>query len=44
MRSIQLTGAVDARNIEASLKDGVLELTVPKPKKVEQQTITITSG
>ena len=44
VRSIQLSGAVDAKNITASLKDGVLELTVPKPKKVEHQTISIKAG
>ena len=44
VRSIQLSGAVDAKNISASLKDGVLELTVPKPKKIEQHTISIKAG
>ena len=43
VRSIQLTGAIDAANIVANLKDGVLELHVPKPAKVERQTIAITS-
>ena len=41
VRSIQLSGAVDAKNIKASLKEGVLELTVPKPSKVQRQTIAI---
>ena len=43
VRSIQLGGTIDADNITANLKDGVLELTVPKPKKVERQTISITT-
>ena len=43
VRSIQLSGSIDADNITANLKDGVLELTVPKPKKVERQTISITT-
>lgn len=43
VRSIQMGGAIDADNISANLKDGVLELTVPKPKKVERQTISITT-
>lgn len=43
VRSIQLSGAIDADNIKAALKDGVLEVTVPKPKKVEQKEIAISS-
>ena len=42
VRSIQLGGAIDGDNISASLKNGVLELTLPKPSKVERKTISIT--
>ena len=41
VRSIQLGGAIDSDNIKASLKNGVLELTLPKPGKVERKTISI---
>ena len=42
LRSIQLGGAIDGDKIAASLKNGVLELTLPKPDKVERKTIAIT--
>ena len=41
VRSIQLSRVVDAKNIKAKMTDGVLELTVPKPKKVEAHSINI---
>lgn len=44
VRSIHMSGAIDADRITAHLSDGVLELTMPKPSKVERKTIDITSG
>lgn len=41
VRSIQLAGTYDANKISASLQSGVLEVTVPKPRKSEPRTIKI---
>ncbi len=41
VRSIQLSSVVDAKNIKAKMTDGVLELTVPKPSKVEAHSISV---
>lgn len=41
VRSIHMSGAINSDKIAAQLKDGVLELTMPKPSKVERKTITI---
>ena len=41
VRSIQLGGAIDAANISASLKNGVLVVTLPKPNRVERKHIDI---
>ena len=41
VRSIHLSGAIKADSIKANLKDGVLELTMPKPSRIEKKTIEI---
>ena len=40
-RSIGLPAAVDDTNAKASMKDGMLELTLPKREKSKRHTITI---
>ena len=40
-RSLTLPAGVEAAKIEASLTDGVLELTVPKPEQSKPQRIAI---
>jgi HSP20 family protein len=42
-RSFQLPSIVDRDNIKAKLKDGVLEVKLPKTKKNEPRSITIES-
>jgi HSP20 family protein len=42
-RSFQLPSIVDRNNIKAKLKDGVLEVKLPKTKKNESRSITIES-
>ena len=41
VRSLHLSGAIKADSITANLKDGVLELIMPKPSRVEKKTISI---
>jgi HSP20 family protein len=41
-RAVSLPPGVDAEKIKATTKDGVLEVTVPLPKEVERQPVTIT--
>lgn len=45
-RSLALPKGVSADQIEASCEDGVLEVTIPRPKEAERQKVTIkpTSG
>lgn len=40
-RSYRLADGVDAQAIEASLSDGVLELSIPKPEKAKPVTIEV---
>lgn len=40
-RSITLPGAVDASNTAASLKNGILEITLPKVESSKRRTITV---
>lgn len=40
-RSITLPGAVDASNTKASLKNGILEITLPKVESSKRRTITV---
>ena len=44
MRTLHLSGSVDPANIAASLNDGVLELTISKPKKTASKKIEIGIG
>jgi HSP20 family protein len=41
-RSMTLPQGVSSDQIEASCKDGVLEVTIPRPKEAERQKVTIT--
>ena len=41
-RSMALPPGVEAKNIEAKTHDGVVEVTIPLPKKAEKETVTIT--
>jgi HSP20 family protein len=41
-RSVALPKGVTADQVEASCKDGVLEVSFPKPKKEERKAVTIT--
>lgn len=41
-RSLPLPSGVDAEQIKASTKDGVLEVSVPLPKREEKKAIEIT--
>jgi HSP20 family protein len=40
-RSIRLTAEVDAQNIKASHKDGILTITLPKSEKAKEKQIKI---
>ena len=41
VRSLELSGPIDANNISAKCKDGVLTLTIPKTAKSETQTVEV---
>ena len=41
-RSMALPAGVDAKNITASPRDGVVEVTIPLPKEATKETVTIT--
>jgi HSP20 family protein len=41
-RSMTLPKGVSADQIEASCKDGMLEVTIPRPKEAQRQKVTIT--
>jgi HSP20 family protein len=41
-RSMALPAGVDAKNITASTRDGVVEVTIPLPKEATKETVTIT--
>jgi HSP20 family protein len=41
-RSVTLPKGVDADKVEATCKDGVVEVTFPKPQKEERKAVTIT--
>lgn len=40
-RSVMLPGAVDASNTKASLKNGILEITLPKVESSKRRNITV---
>jgi HSP20 family protein len=40
-RSIRLTAEVDAQNVKASHKDGILTITLPKSEKAKEKQIKI---
>ena len=44
VRSLQVSGEVDPDNIKANFRDGILELTIAKPKKAEAKTVQISVG
>lgn len=44
VRSLELGEAVDGTHISASYRDGILALTIPKPKRPEAQRIDIKVG
>jgi HSP20 family protein len=44
MRQIPLPSAVDANNVKAVLKDGILELTLPKAAQEEAKKIAVAAG
>ncbi|MGI9302248.1 MAG: Hsp20/alpha crystallin family protein [Gammaproteobacteria bacterium] len=44
VRSLQLSESVDGKNISATYRDGILELTIPKPKRPEAQRVDIKVG
>lgn len=44
VRTLQLSGSVDPANISANMNDGVLHLTISKPKKTESRKIDIAIG
>jgi len=41
-RSMTLPPGIDAKKIEATTHDGVVEVTIPLPKKAEKDTVKIT--
>jgi HSP20 family protein len=41
-RSMPLPAGVDAKQITAETRDGVVEVTIPLPKEAPKQTVTIT--
>ena len=41
VRTLHMSGNVDPENISASLNDGVLRLTIAKPKKTESKKIEV---
>jgi HSP20 family molecular chaperone IbpA len=43
-RSFRITDQIDRQKIDASYKDGVLFLTLPKAEKAKAQKINITTG
>ncbi|MGZ8983948.1 MAG: Hsp20/alpha crystallin family protein, partial [Methylotenera sp.] len=40
-RSVSVPGAVDSSKTVASLKDGILEITLPKLESSKRRTITV---
>jgi HSP20 family protein len=42
MRSIALPAGVDSDKVQATCKDGVLEVTVPMPKEAKKKAVEIT--
>lgn len=44
VRNVQLSGEVDPDKIAANFNDGILELTISKPKKAEAKTVEISVG
>ncbi len=40
-RTLRLPGEIEANNVEANYKDGVLKITIPKAKKAETKKINI---
>jgi HSP20 family protein len=41
-RSLALPGGVDPKKIEATTRDGVIEVTIPLPKQATKETVEIT--
>ena len=41
MRSLQLPEAVDSAKVDASLKDGILTLRIPKAEEARPKTIKV---
>ena len=41
-RSMVLPAGVDAKKIKAKTRDGVVEVTIPLPKEVKKEAVTIT--
>ena len=41
-RSMTLPPGVEAKNIKAKTHDGIVEVTIPLPKKATKETVTIT--
>jgi HSP20 family protein len=41
LRTVALPAEVDEENAKASMKDGMLELTLPKREKAKRRTIAI---
>jgi HSP20 family protein len=41
LRSLELPAEVDASKVKASFKDGVLELSIPKPEQVKPKQVKI---
>jgi HSP20 family protein len=42
MRSMALPAGVDPKQIKATTKDGVVEVTIPLPKEAQKEKVTIT--
>ena len=43
-RRFRLSGGIDAEKIEATIKNGILRVVLPKSKEAQPQKITVTAG
>jgi HSP20 family protein len=43
-RRFRLSGGIDADKIDATIKNGVLQVILPKPKEAQPQKITVRAG